>query len=98
LHQELGTAIDAVRAKPSRYLPTVLTPQEVMRVIEHLSGTHQLVVQLLYGSGLRLREGLQLRIKDLDFAQQQIGIRDAKGHESRVTMLPTCLIEPLQLQ
>jgi integron integrase len=98
LHQELDAAVDAVRAKPTRYLPTVLTPQEVMNVIDHLTGTHQLVVQLLYGTGLRLREGLQLRVKDLDFAQKQIGIRDAKGHESRVTMLPTCLVEPLQAQ
>jgi integron integrase len=97
LHQDLA-AVDAIRAKPSRYLPTVLTASEVMAVISQMTGVHQLVVQLLYGSGLRLREGLTLRIKDLDFAQQQIVIRDTKGRESRVTMLPARLIEPLQQQ
>ena len=50
----------------------------------------------LYGSGLRLREALQLRIKDIDFAQHQLIIRDAKGGESRVTLLPARSIEPLQ--
>jgi integrase len=54
------------------------------------------VSQLLYGSGLRLSEGLQLRVKDVDFAQQQLVIRDTKGKESRVTMLPTRIVEPLQ--
>lgn len=95
LQQEL-MGIDAIRAKRSRYLPTVLTPEEVQAVIQHLHGVHKLVMQVLYGSGLRLTEGLQLRIKDLDFAQRQIIVRDTKGNESRVTMLPTCLIEPLQ--
>jgi len=95
LQQEL-VGINAVRAKKSRYLPTVLTPDEVQRVISHLYGVYKLVVQLLYGSGLRLSEGLELRIKDIDFAQQQLVIRDTKGKESRVTMLPTRVIEPLQ--
>ena len=48
-----------------------------------------MIVQLLYGSGLRLREAMQLRIKDLDFPQSQIVVRDAKGQESRFTMLPS---------
>ncbi len=95
LQQEL-VEVDAVRAKKSRYLPTVLTPEEVQRVIAHLYGVYKLVVQLLYGSGLRLSEGLQLRVKDIDFAQHQLVIRDTKGKESRVTMLPIRLIEPLQ--
>ncbi|GAB4475947.1 MAG: integron integrase [Elainellaceae cyanobacterium] len=67
-----------------------------MAIIEQMSGTYRLVVQLLYGSGLRLTEALQLRIKDIDFAQRQIVVRDAKGKESRVTMLPARLIDPLQ--
>ncbi len=87
--------IDAVRAK-RRYLPTVLTPDEVQRIIRHLHGVNQLVIQLLYGSGLRLSEGLQLRVKDIDFVQHQLVIRDTKGKESRVTMLPTRIVEPLQ--
>ncbi|MBW4541379.1 MAG: integron integrase [Myxacorys chilensis ATA2-1-KO14] len=96
LRQELDASIDAVRAKQSRYLPTVLTKDEVRDVIGNLSGVYQLVVQVLYGSGVRLNEGLNIRIKDLDFAQQQIIVRTPKGVESRVTMLPTSLNEPLQ--
>jgi integron integrase len=96
LNQELEGAIDALRAKRSSYLPTVLTKEEVLAVLAHLSGVHQLVMQVLYGSGLRLTEGLQLRVKDVDFTQQQIAVRDAKGQENRVTMLPASLITPLQ--
>jgi len=95
LNQELG-ALDAVRAKRSNYLPTVLTKGEVRSVLQHLSGVHGLVIRVLYGSGLRLTEGLRLRVKDLDFAQQQVFIRDAKGAESRITTLPECLIERLK--
>jgi integron integrase len=96
LRSELDAPIDAIRAKRPRYLPTVLTQEEVFEVIRHLSGTYQLVVQLLYGSGLRLSEVLQLRVKDVDFAQRQIQIRDSKGRESRVTMLPASLVSVLQ--
>lgn len=64
LQQEL-IGIDAIRAKPSRYLPTVLTPDEVQRVINNLYGVYKLLIQLLYRSGLRLSEGLQLRVKDV---------------------------------
>jgi integron integrase len=92
----LDARIDAVRAKPSRKLPTVLTKDEVRSVIVNMTGVHRLIVQTLYGSGLRLREAMQLRVKDLDFPQYQIVVRDAKGHDSRVTMLPVSLVEPLQ--
>lgn len=95
LHQELGQ-LDTVRAKRSKYLPTVLTKTEVQSVLQNVSGVPGLVISVLYGSGLRLNEGLSLRIKDLDFAQRQIVVRNAKGHESRVTMLPGSLVEPLQ--
>ena len=96
LCQPLDERIEAIRAKKSRKLPTVLTPEEVRTVIQSMSGVHRLIVQILYGSGLRLREAMQLRIKDLDFSQQQIIVRDAKGNYSRVTMLPTRLALPLQ--
>jgi integron integrase len=95
LEQELPS-VDALRAKKSHYLPTVLTKEEVQAIIQRLSGEHKLLVQLLYGTGLRLTEGLSLRIKDLDFSQQQIVVRDTKGHESRVTMMPTSLAPYLQ--
>jgi integron integrase len=95
LEQELPS-VDALRAKKSRYLPTVLTKEEIQDIIQRLSGEHKLLVQLLYGTGLRLTEVLSLRIKDLDFSQQQIIVRDTKGHESRVTMMPTSLAPFLQ--
>ncbi|MFE4106679.1 integron integrase [Almyronema epifaneia] len=96
LQMPLDERIDAIRAKRSRKLPTVLTPDEVRSVLQQMSGVHRLIVQLLYGSGLRLREAMQLRIKDLDFPQHQIVVRDTKGQESRITMLPTKLNHPLQ--
>lgn len=96
LKQPFEAPINATRAKPSRYLPTVLTHAEVAAVIQQLSGVNSILVQLLYGSGLRVTEGLRLRVKDVDFAQQQIVIRDTKGNESRVTLLPVKLIAPLQ--
>jgi integron integrase len=78
-------------------LPTVLTPEEVKVIIGQMSGEYKLLIQLLYGSGLRLNEGLSLRVKDIDFGQKQIVVRDAKGNESRVTMLPEVVIESLQV-
>jgi integron integrase len=96
LRQELDPSINAVRAKKSRYLPTVLTHEEAVAVLEHLSGTYQLVAKILYGSGLRLSEALQLRVKDIDFAHQQIVVRDGKGGNSRVTPLPTSLVTHLK--
>jgi integron integrase len=88
--------IDALRAKKPKRLPTVLTKDEVRRVLDHLSSTHQLMAKLLYGSGLRLMECLRLRVKDLDFAQRAIIVRDGKGEKDRVTMLPESLVAPLQ--
>jgi integron integrase len=96
LDRELEKPIDALRARRSRYLPTVLTPEEVRVIIGQLSGEYKLLIQILYGSGLRLNEGLGLRVKDIDFGHKQIAVRDAKGNESRVTMLPEAIIEPLQ--
>ena len=77
-------------------MPTVLTREEVLALINHLSGVHQLIFKLLYGTGLRQTECLQLRVKNLDFAQKQVIVRDGKGMESRVTMLPNSLAEELK--
>ena len=96
LKQELDSTIDAVRAKKPKRLPTVLSKDEVHKVIGFLSGTHPLMVKVLYGSGLRLMECLRLRVKDLDFSQQQIIVRDGKGQKDRVTMLPESLVPLLQ--
>ncbi len=88
--------IDAVRAKKPKRLPVVLTKEEARRVIGLLSGTHRLMAKLLYGSGLRLRECLRLRVKDVDFEQRQIIVRDGKGGKDRVTVLPETLVPFLQ--
>jgi integron integrase len=88
--------IDAVRPKKPKRLPVVLTKEETHRVIGFLSGTYRLMVKLLYGSGLRLRECLRLRVKDIDFAQAQIIVRDGKGSKDRVTVLPETLVPFLQ--
>jgi integron integrase len=87
---------DVVQASKPQRLPTVLTRQEVHQVIDQLSGVHKLMVQLLYGSGLRLLECLRLRVKDIDLARGEIVVREGKGAKDRVTMLPTSLIQPLQ--
>jgi integron integrase len=88
--------VNAMRAKRTHYLPTVLTKEEAREVIQQICGVQQLVVKLLYGGGLRLCEGLRLRVKDVDFAQQQILVRDGKGSKSRVTMLPASVTEELR--
>ena len=83
--------------KPAR-MPTVLTPGEVQRLLATMRGTKWLMASLLYGSGLRLRECLRLRVKDVDFEYRQIMVRDGKGAKDRVTMLPASLVEPLREQ
>ena len=69
LQQELDSRIDAIRAKRPIRLPVVLSPEEALAIIQQTSGIYRLLLQLLYGSGLRLRECLELRIKGIDFAQ-----------------------------
>jgi site-specific recombinase XerD len=94
-HQDLEN-LDALRAKKPKRLPTVLTRDETLRVIGGMKGVHQLMAKLLYGSGLRLMECVRLRVKDVDFAQHQVVVRDAKGEQDRVTVLPDSLVAPLQ--
>lgn len=84
------------RAKPSKRLPTVLIQAETQALLTHASGLPGLVVKLLYGTGMRLMEGLRLRVKDVDFSHRSITIRAGKGDRDRVTMLPESLIEPLR--
>jgi len=96
LQQELNLNLEAVRAKRHHCLPTVLTVEETLEILKNLTGVYQIVAKLLYGSGLRLNEALKLRVEDLDFAQQQIIVRDSKGMESRVTMLSKNVIDQLK--
>lgn len=88
LGREPGDLGEIVRAKRPARLPTVLSRDEVRRLLAHLHGPPSLVARLLYGSGLRLLEALRLRVKDLDFERFQLTVRDGKGAKDRVTMLP----------
>ncbi|KPK91986.1 MAG: integrase [Anaerolineae bacterium SM23_ 63] len=85
---QLDLTVNAVRAKKRKRMPTVLSKIEVAKLLSCLRGTNKLRAQLLYGSGLRLMECLRLRVKDIDFNQRQITVRDGKGFKDRVTMLP----------
>jgi integron integrase len=87
---------DIVRAKQPSRLPVVLTREEVRALFDRLEGTPRVVGVLLYGSGLRLLEALQLRVKDVDFAGGEIRVRRAKGATDRVTVLPGALTAELQ--
>lgn len=84
-------------AKQSTRVPVVLTREEVSAVLSHLSGVNWIMANLLYGAGLRLKECLRLRVKDLDFGYKQIIVRDGKGGKDRFTILPDKLVEPLQI-
>jgi integron integrase len=84
------------RAKRPVRVPVVLTVEEVRALLARLDGTKWLMAGLLYGSGLRLRECLKLRVKDVDFEYRQITVRDGKGGKDRVTMLPQELVESLR--
>jgi len=84
------------RAKRPERVPTVLARDEVARLLTAMEGTKWLMASLLYGAGLRLRECLKLRVKDVDFSYRQILVRDGKGAKDRVTMLPASVVAPLQ--
>jgi integron integrase len=88
---ELPWLDDVVRAKRPLHLPVVLTRDEVRAVIQRLHAAPRLMAILLYGAGLRLLECCRLRVQDVDFATNQIVIRDGKGHKDRTTMLPAAV-------
>ena len=88
LQVEMPWLDNVVRAKRSERLPVVLTREEVRAVIRELQGPPRLMAILLYGAGLRLLECARLRVKDVDFATNQIIVRAGKGDRDRVTMLP----------
>ncbi len=88
--------VNFVWSKKGRRLPEVLTRQEVQLVLSQLTGVSLLVCQLLYGSGLRLKECLSLRVKDVDFGQNLIVVREGKGFKDRTVPLPQTLIQPLK--
>ncbi|MCI0549381.1 MAG: integron integrase, partial [Anaerolineae bacterium] len=93
---DIALPSDIIRAQKSETLPVILTHQEAMSVINKMTGVSQLMTKILYGSGLRLMECLRLRVKDIDFGNRQIIVRDGKGEKDRATMLPDALIPDLQ--
>lgn len=83
-------------AKTQKSLPVVLNRQEVEILHKTLEDPWKLMIQLLYGGGLRLMECLRLRVKDIDFAYRHITIRDGKGNKDRITILPESVVTPLK--
>jgi integron integrase len=98
LQVELPRLDRVTSAKRPERVPVVLTREEVAAVIGSMSGTNALLARLLYGAGLRLMEGVRLRVKEVDFSRREILVRDGKGAKDRVTMLPAALVEPLKGQ
>ncbi|MGD1148338.1 MAG: integron integrase [Thermoanaerobaculaceae bacterium] len=85
-----------VRARKPMRLPVVLGRDEVRRLLASVQGTPNLVCRLLYGTGMRLLEGLRLRVKDIDFERNEIIVREGKGDKDRHTVLPGSLRAPLE--
>lgn len=96
LELDLPWMTNVVRAKPSQHLPEVLSRDEVRSLFACLTGERGLILKLMYGSGLRLGEALNLRVKDLDLARLQLTVRQGKGSKDRTTTLPRLLVPQLQ--
>jgi len=96
LGEEVPWLTELVRAPRRERAPVVLTREEVRRLLGEMSGTAQLVARLLYGTGMRLLEGLRLRVKDLDFETGEVVVRAGKGNKDRTTTLPRVLSVGLQ--
>ncbi|MDI4637468.1 integron integrase [Halomonas sp. BMC7] len=98
LEQKLGEIGEFSHPRRPRRLPVVLSHEEVMRVLSHLSGPMHLMGTLMYGSGLRLIETCRLRVRDIDFDRQIITVRAGKGDKDRTTLLPASCVAALQHQ
>lgn len=93
-----GDILEFIRPKKGKRVPTVLSKDEAKAIISKMTGSYKLMVQVMYGGGLRLMECLRLRIKDIDFENHRIIVYDGKGGDDRVTMLPDSIIKPLKEQ
>ena len=98
LEIELPWMEDVVRAKRSQRVPVVLSRREVRAVLANLAPPYDLIVSILYGSGLRVGEAVRLRIKDVDLQRRSLTIRDGKGAKDRVTVLADRCLGPLEQQ
>ena len=96
LQMPVGQVEHVVRAKQPLRLPVVLSREEVVAVLSRLEGTMWIIAMFLYGSGLRLEECLELRVKDIDFDRNQINVRRGKGQKDRTTTLCAAVIAPLR--
>jgi len=96
LKQPLDKEINAVRASRKINIPVVMAREEVAQSIALMGGVSQLVVKLLYGSGLRIMEAVRLRVQDIDYNFKQITVRSGKGAKDRITTFPTSVIPLLQ--
>ncbi len=95
---ELGDGIAPTRSKRRMNLPTVFTQKEVFKLLGNMKGKHALMAKLLYGCGLRLMECVRLRVKNVDFGQGRIFIRNSKGGKDRTVILPDSIQQELQEQ
>ena len=99
LNQPVPWMVDVDRPRPQRRLPVVLSHEEVAQVLGAFDpGPCRLLAELLYGTGMRLMEGLRLRVKDIDFNRRAIVVREGKGSKDRVVMLPATLEAALRSQ
>ena len=98
LKEPLAQGIDAIRAKKPKKLPVVLSVDEVRRILAVMRGIPQLMAKLMYGSGMRLRECVRLRVQDVDFDRRQITVRSGKGNKDRWVPLPGALVLVLSEQ
>ncbi len=94
LEISVDVPVSVLTARTPRHLPAVFTCAEVQAVLAHMHGPHLRMAQVRYGSGVRLLEGLRLRVKDLDVARRQLTAHDGKGEQDRVTMVPLALSNP----
>jgi integron integrase len=98
LNNNVGWLDDIKHATRIKHLPVVFSRNETAQILNKLTGVNKLVVSMLYGTGMRLGEVLNLRIKDIDFEMNQIMVRDGKGEKDRITVLPQKLIPELKEQ
>jgi len=92
LKQPLDQKIDAVHAETKKSMPVVMTREEVAKVIALINGVPQIIVKLLYGSGLRIMEAIRMRVHDIDFELKAITVRSGKGNKDRITTFPVSVI------
>lgn len=93
---DLPWLTDLDRPKKPKRVPVVLSRSEVERLLVVMEGTHALMARLLYGTGMRLMEGVRLRVKDLDFERGEVVVREGKGGKDRLTVLPASLVADLR--